>query len=405
MTVPDRAPFALEIEQPLALAKTQEAALLRRAIAANPASVPFRARLASHLFIHDDFDGAEALFRELMEEAPDAHWAWMLAECHISRETPEDDQRAEAFARQAEALSEADWERARSLAALGKALNRQGRRGEARDILMQALEANPHEINAYKRMATLDLEAGAPDDTLAFADRLIEQGVGHSRLFAARAIAFARLGRVEEARAAVGLDRFLHREILSAPQGWDSLAAFNADVRAELERHPDMRFDRYGTASSKTWRVDEPAFASSVAIPALQAAIRQAVLDHVATLERHDSEWTQARPDAGILHNWCVLTDADGFEEWHVHQNGWMSGVYYVDVPPAVLEGSGADGCIIFGMPDDLVGEDASVAFGETKVRPEPGLMMLFPSHTYHRTFAHGSDGRRICLAFDIIPA
>jgi hypothetical protein len=29
---------------------------------------------------------------------------------------------------------------------------------------------------------------------------------------------------------------------------------------------------------------------------------------------------------------------------------------------------------------------------------------MLFPSHSYHRTFAHGLDQRRVCFAFDVRP-
>jgi hypothetical protein len=29
---------------------------------------------------------------------------------------------------------------------------------------------------------------------------------------------------------------------------------------------------------------------------------------------------------------------------------------------------------------------------------------MLFPSHAYHRTFAHESTERRICVAFDVRP-
>ena len=176
-------------------------------------------------------------------------------------------------------------------------------------------------------------------------------------------------------------------------------------MAAELARHPDLRFDRYGTASSRTWRIDEPAFATSSAIPQLQASIRQAVVDHVATLDAHDTVWTNARPSRAVLHNWVVLTDADGHEEWHVHQNGWLSGVYYVDVPAAVRDGEGRAGCIAFGLPEDVVGREAAAAFGETLIRPQPGKLMLFPSHCHHRTFAHGSVERRICLAFDIQPA
>lgn len=399
--VPD---FTLTIERPIALASSLEVVLLRQAVAANPASIPLRAKLALFLFIQDQFDEAIDLYGQLLKDAPRANWAIMLAECHISKETPEADGIAERFAEQAATLAVDDYDRAEALAALGKVLVRQGRLEQARAALMAGLDANPGNTNVYKRLATLDLNAGAPDVALDTADQLLGRGVGHARLLAARALAFASKGAFERARDAVGLDRFLYREILSPPEGWPDIAAFNAAVRAELTRHPDLRFDRYGTASHKTWRIDRPAFSSSVAIPALQQQIRRAVIDQVARLDTHDSPWTKARPADGILHNWCVLTDADGYEEWHVHQGGWMSGVYYVDVPAAVTSGSGREGCIAFGLPEGLVGEEASRAFGETLVRPESGLLLLFPSHSYHRTFPHGSDDRRICLAFDIQP-
>lgn len=394
--------FSLEIEPPIALAKSHEAPLLRQAIAVNPGSTALRAKLALLLFIQDQFDEALDIYSQLMRDDPRAEWAIMMAECHISRETPEDDRAAERMASLAVSLTDQPLQRVEAQAALGKALIRQGRTEEARATLQAALDANPSNTNVYKRLAALDLKAGAAQDALDTADRLIETGIGHSRLLVARVLALATQGRIDDAREAVGLDRFLHREFLAPPAGWPDLAAFNADVRAELERHPDLRYDRYGTASTRTWRIDQPAYTSSVAIPALQDRIRSAVMRQVARLEAEDSTWTRARPERGILHNWCVLTDADGYEEWHVHQGGWMSGVYYVDVPPAVRVGSGREGCIAFGLPEDLVGQEASRQFGETVVRPEPGLMLLFPSHSYHRTFAHGSEGRRICLAFDV---
>lgn len=394
--------FSLEIEPPIALAKSHEAPLLRQAIAVNPGSTALRAKLALLLFIQDQFDEALEIYSQLMRDDPRAEWAIMMAECHISRETPEDDRAAERMASLAVSLTDQPLQRVEAQAALGKALIRQGRTEEARATLQAALDANPSNTNVYKRLAALDLKAGAAQDALDTADRLIEAGIGHSRLLVARVLALATQGRIDDARDAVGLDRFLHREFLAPPAGWPDLSAFNAEVRAELGRHPDMRYDRYGTASTRTWRIDEPAFASSVAIPALQEQIRRAVLRQVARLDSEDSTWTRARPEKGILHNWCVLTDADGYEEWHVHQGGWMSGVYYVDVPPAVRDGSGREGCIAFGLPEDLVGQEAARQFGETVVRPQPGLMLLFPSHSYHRTFAHGSEGRRICLAFDI---
>lgn len=396
--------FSLDIERPLAISKTDEIALLRKAVAAKPENILFRSNLAILLFVQDQFDEAIALLEQIMREAPGADTANLLAEAYISRETPEDDRRSEQAATQALALAQRSDHQSRALAALGKALTRQGQTDAARRTLLSALEANPRDINAYKRLANLDLQRDEPQAALATADGLLGEGVGHSRLFVARALALAKMGLMDEARTAVGLDRFLHREVLGPPAGWADVTAFNTAVRAELASHPDLRFNRYGAASTDTWRIDQPAFRHSVAIPQLQALIRHAVIDHVSRLDLHDAPWVALRPENAVLHNWCVLTDADGFEEWHVHQNGWLSGVYYIDVPPAVRTGDGREGCIVFGLPEDIVGDDAAAAYGETVVRPEPGLLLLFPSHTYHRTFAHGCDDRRICLAFDVQP-
>jgi hypothetical protein len=35
-------------------------------------------------------------------------------------------------------------------------------------------------------------------------------------------------------------------------------------------------------------------------------------------------------------------------------------------------------------------------------IRPEEGLMLLFPSYMYHRTIPFAGDGTRISIAFDV---
>jgi uncharacterized protein (TIGR02466 family) len=106
-----------------------------------------------------------------------------------------------------------------------------------------------------------------------------------------------------------------------------------------------------------------------------------------------------------LLSSWCVITEREGFEDWHTHPQGWMSGVYYVEVPQSVSDGEGEAGCLALGLPEGLVGEEASAIFGRQVVRPRAGLLVLFPSHCYHRTFPHRSPGRRIGISFDLRPA
>ncbi|HAE48674.1 MAG: hypothetical protein CMO30_17815 [Tistrella sp.] len=41
----------------------------------------------------------------------------------------------------------------------------------------------------------------------------------------------------------------------------------------------------------------------------------------------------------------------------------------------------------------------------ERWIRPEPGLVVLMPSHFTHETVPLGCDQRRICVAFELHPA
>jgi tetratricopeptide (TPR) repeat protein len=395
------AQWRLSIERPKPLAAPHEMALLREALHKNPGSELLRQQLAGHLLVADAFDEVIALY----DGVPSRIEAYsLLVQAHLARETGPDTRRAIELARLGEALSQIPVESAYFLAEIGKAQLRLGNATSARMTLLAALAANPADRNAFKRLATLYLNEGAFADVIALSERMLADGVAHSRLIAARVLAFARLGDINMARNATGFDAFFHRETLAAPSGWGDPERFNTALADELNSHPSLRYDRYGTASIRTWRIDEPAAGGSERIRALQDSISGAVEAYVCRISGNDHPWIRARPDSGILHNWCVITDGEGHEEWHVHQHGWLSGVYYVAVPDRVVTGHDNAGCIAFGLPEDLAGTAAARAF-ETRIeRPTPGALMIFPSHCYHRTFAHGNHGRRICLAFDIWP-
>ncbi len=397
-------PFRVDIETPKFLTAQQECVLVRHGLSRAPQSLQLRHRLASLLFVLDEFDEAILLLEQLVKDSPDCAMFDFLAVAYLSRETPEDDWRACTAAETAGKLAQDDLERGAALATLGKARARVGGPAAARDTLAAALAADPANKDAYKRLVAVELHAEQPQAVLVLADDLIDRGVAHARLLVSRTLALGQIGRIAEARAATGLDRFLHRATLSPPGDWATIEDFNRDLAAELNAHPGMRFDRYGTASTKTWRLDNPATARSHVVPALQGLIQREVEAYVARLPDNGHPWLDARTDRAILHNWCVLTDGEGYEEWHVHQFGWLSGVYYASVPDRVVGGNDRDGCIAFGLPADLIGEDNAAAYGELVVRPYAGLLMLFPSHSYHRTFAHNADQRRICFAFDIKP-
>jgi tetratricopeptide (TPR) repeat protein len=395
--------YRVEIEPPRMFSVKEELVINRTAVARRP-SAEMRYRLANNLYTLDQFDEAIDILTALDAETEDFRVPHMLAAALMARETRADTLEAVRIAERAVSLATTNFETARSLASLGKAQIRLERFDDGRKTLHAALDANIQNKDAYKRLAMLDFQLERTEAALEFADEMVAQGITHARVLGVRPLALAKLGRIEEAREAFGFDTYLHEAILPPPPGWDSIEAFNRDLAVELLAHPGIRYERYGVASAHTWRIDEPCLARSKMMPHLQRLLQREVETCVASLGDGGDAWMQGRKPSGYLHHWSVVTDGDGFEEWHVHQNGWLSGAYYVDIPDFIVNGQDNGGCVAFGLPEGIVGDDAHHAFGTRVFRPRSGLVMMFPSHSFHRTYAHRGDRRRICVAFDIAP-
>lgn len=396
--------FRVDLEPPRMLTVKEELAVNRAAVARKPESTEMRYRLAHNLYTLDQFDEAIDLLQAIDGETDDFRFPHMLGAALMARETHEDTLGAIRMASRAVDLASNRMESARALASLGKAQIRLERFDEGRKSLTRALDASIHNKDAYKRLAMLDFQMDRTEAALEHADEMVAQGVSHARVLGVRPLALAKLGRTDAAREAFGFDTYLHEAILPAPPGWDSIEAFNRDLAAELLVHPGIRYERYGVASAHTWRIDEPCLARSKMMPVLQRLLQDEIAAYVSRLGDTGDAWMQGRRPSGFLHHWSVITDGDGFEEWHVHQNGWLSGAYYVDIPDFILKGDDNGGCVAFGLPEGIVGDAPHERFGTRVFRPRSGLVMMFPSHSFHRTYAHRGDQRRICVAFDVAP-
>ena len=69
---------------------------------------------------------------------------------------------------------------------------------------------------------------------------------------------------------------------------------------------------------------------------------------------------------------------------------------------PEIVHQDGQKGWIEFGEPGPEY--HWSAAQKTRRVKPKPGLMVLFPSYTFHRTIPFESDQTRISIAFDVVP-
>ena len=386
------------------LTPSAEAEMLARGLQLRPDNPALRLRLAGLLLDADDFAGAELLLIDEEAQPSGQEAQLLLATALLAVHDHGRDQRAAAICERAVAAAGSAHERATALAVQGKTLLRTGRPEAAEAVLREALQAEPGNVAAFKRLALHLLDRKAFAAVIALVDTLGQAGVTHARLLAARAAALAGLGAYAEARDLLGYDDLAVHRPLPVPPGWSDLAGFNRALEQGLAANPTARNNRFGTASRQTLRVDDPLAGGDPAMHALLGAISDAVADHAAALDPAQHPWIAAMPDRAELRSWCVSVAGDGWEEWHTHPDGWISGGYYIAVPDTVVSGEDEGGCFALGLPEGLVGAAAADAVGQRLIRPQPGSLVLFPSHGYHRTYPHHGEGRRICLAFDICP-
>jgi uncharacterized protein (TIGR02466 family) len=103
------------------------------------------------------------------------------------------------------------------------------------------------------------------------------------------------------------------------------------------------------------------------------------------------------------LHAWANVNRQGNFNVMHTHPGSTWSGTYYLDT--GVEEPATARVAPLY-LLDPCVGR-ASTFFptllpSSFTVRPEPGLMVMFPSYLAHMVFPQEANGARISIAFNL---
>lgn len=269
---------------------------------------------------------------------------------------------------------------------------------------MQVLDGVEAFVGRNLALARLQLTALFSDNALpelvAKSEHELAQYAGDTTITYLQAVALARLGRADEARSVITLDRFIDIAMLPVPAGFSSREAFCDQLAAEIARNPDFIPDPRGKATREgllTWHVRN---AESPAVEALLAQIKKQVDGYIARLGDSTHSFAKAKPDKAKLAAWGVLTEADGHQKSHLHPSGWLSGVFYVEAPRPPGE-SAFRGPLLLGALDE---EEVDPPWGTLEVEPIPGRIVLFPSYLPHATMPPGITGRRIVVAFDVVP-
>ncbi|MFN3816174.1 putative 2OG-Fe(II) oxygenase [Brevundimonas sp.] len=250
------------------------------------------------------------------------------------------------------------------------------------------------------------VEALLASGAAAEADRLLEPLLAASpldqQLIALRAAAWRLLGDARVANL-YDYDRMVLASVIDTPEGWPGLAAYLADLapalRAlhRLKTHPLDQSLRHGTQTTADLTLSE-----EPVIRAFFKAIDGPIRRYIAALGDGDDPLRRRNTgDYRIGGAWSVQLRPNGFHADHFHGEGWLSSACYIEVPAAV-HGDGKEGWLKFGQPGAPTQPRLEP---EHHVKPEPGLLALFPSYMWHGTVPFSGDQTRLTIAFDVVPA
>jgi len=294
---------------------------------------------------------------------------------------------------------------------IGYAYKEMGRLEEAETAYRQAIRMAPDYDKVQVNLGDLYLQQGRPQAAVDLCDAYLTDHPGNISILAFKTIAlsqrssFDKASTLDEVRELYDFDRLLRPARPACPDGFADMADFNRALGNHVLGHPSLSVQPTSHATRFGRHSGELMVEPKGPVAALETVIRTAVEDYRGMVPPDPAHpWLARRPDRMGLSVWGVAMDSQGHQLAHIHPSAWLSGVYYPKIPAVVrMDDPGHAGWIEFGRaPEDFHGP----AQPEVRlIRPEEGLMVLFPSYFYHRTVPFESGEVRISIAFDVLDA
>ena len=286
---------------------------------------------------------------------------------------------------------------------LGRALAVTGRPQEAEAHFAEALAMAPASTRFLLDLARLQIVQGRYEEAERQLDRALQLEPDDQEAIAYRGVCWRLRGDARE-RVLNDCDRYVRTFRLPPPPGYASIGEFNRDLQGALERlHRTTAPPAEQSLRGGTQTLDDLFAIDLPQVDALRRMLEQAVAEYVRGIDGDPSLPLVRRRTGGFRFSgsWSVRLRPQGYHVNHVHPEGWISSCYYVAVPPCVADEHDRQGWLRFGETSLRRGEREQVA---RSVRPEAGVLVLFPSFFFHGTTPFADESERVTVAFDAVP-
>ncbi|MGN6518042.1 MAG: tetratricopeptide repeat protein [Dokdonella sp.] len=259
----------------------------------------------------------------------------------------------------------------------------------------------PGRIDVVAAHADALLALGRAHDVLAVTGEMLRHDPCDAHALALRTSAWRLLGD-DHRPASCDYATLVRASMLDTPPGWPDLAAYLRDLAAALHRRHASQPQANQTLRRGTQVSIDPACATDPATRAFARAIEGPVRRYLDGLG-HGADPLRRRNTGAcrVADMRSVRLRSRGHHVSHVHRQGWLSSACCIELPPGMAERDGA-GWVAFGE----CGVPTPTALpADYFIKPEPGLLVLFPSWFWHGTRPFRGNGTRLSIAFDLVPA
>lgn len=207
----------------------------------------------------------------------------------------------------------------------------------------------------------------------------------------------------DRADALYDYESLIYSQTIDTPPGWSSLDEFLRDLAASLtplhglHTHPFGQSLRHGSQTNvNLLRSDDPA------VRAFRTAIDGPIRRYLEWLgQGADRVRSRNSGNYAFAGMWSVRLRPGGFHVDHTHPQGWLSSACHIELPQDGGD-TEREGWLKFGEPG--LRTDRPIPPGHF-VKAEPGRLVMFPSYIWHGTMPFSGEGRRLSVAFDLVPA
>ena len=284
---------------------------------------------------------------------------------------------------------------------LGITLQELGRLEDAVDSYNTAEWLDP-DLDCKMSIAAAHLKNEDAENALLILEHFLENNPQDTRANAYKTIALRGLGQFDQLNDLINFPNLVKKSDIQLLTN-DDMIEFNKELLLTLSKDPRRAPEenaqgwaiRGGTVVRNLFNSTDDLIAKFRTL--LVKSIDAYILD-LPDDSRHP--FLMLKPQNYHIDSWVNFLEAGDYQSNHIHNNGWVSGVYYLSIPELEIEKEHA-GWIEFNRAGYNLPHFAGEK-GIEFIKPEEGMFIFFPSYVWHRTIPYTGSHSRVSISFDV---